>query len=171
MRPFTFSSPSKFRAEPPSLDSAQWAEDYNEVKLVGSLTSAERTPAQTETGRFYGEHGGIQYSRIFRDFADATGRNDATAADPSWTPLLPTPNHPEYPSASAMEAVKHPAHRMLLKEEGLSRDRERTVCELRCATSGFDAADSVDRDVRAVPRRHDACLRPSVAAASATATR
>jgi hypothetical protein len=37
-------------------------------------------------------------------------RNDATAADPTWTPLLATPNHPEYPSAhgcltSALSAV------------------------------------------------------------------
>lgn len=30
--------------------------------------------------------------------ADKDG-NDRTAADPAWTPLLPTPNHPEYPSA------------------------------------------------------------------------
>ena len=146
MRPFTFDSASQFRAEPPpSLGSAQWAEDYNEVQRLGSLTSGERTPAQTETGRFYGEHAGIQYARIFRNFADDRGLslednarlfaalyvtsadaviacfdskytysfwrpitairagdtdgNDATVGDPSWTPLLPTPNHPEYPSA------------------------------------------------------------------------
>lgn len=41
--------------------------------------------------------------------ADLDG-NDATAGDPSWTPLLPTPPHPEYPSAhgcnsSTMAAV------------------------------------------------------------------
>lgn len=30
--------------------------------------------------------------------ADTDG-NDATPADPSWTPLAPTPNHPEYPAA------------------------------------------------------------------------
>ncbi|HSK56441.1 MAG TPA: vanadium-dependent haloperoxidase [Jiangellales bacterium] len=28
-----------------------------------------------------------------------TDGNDATAADPTWTPLVGTPNHPEYPSA------------------------------------------------------------------------
>lgn len=31
--------------------------------------------------------------------AGDTDGNPATPADPSWTPLLPTPNHPEYPSA------------------------------------------------------------------------
>jgi hypothetical protein len=30
--------------------------------------------------------------------ADTDG-NPATTADPSWLPLLPTPNHPEYPAA------------------------------------------------------------------------
>jgi hypothetical protein len=32
--------------------------------------------------------------------ADTDG-NDATEADPAWTPLRPTPLHPEYPSAHA----------------------------------------------------------------------
>jgi hypothetical protein len=32
--------------------------------------------------------------------ADTDG-NPSTAADPTWQPLLPTPNHPEYPSAHA----------------------------------------------------------------------
>jgi hypothetical protein len=31
--------------------------------------------------------------------AGDTDGNDATVADPAWTPLLPTPNHPDYPSA------------------------------------------------------------------------
>jgi hypothetical protein len=74
MRPFAFNTASQFRAEPPpSLDSHQWAEDYAEVQQVGSFTSATRTPAQTETARFYGEHAGIQYARIFRAFADERG--------------------------------------------------------------------------------------------------
>jgi hypothetical protein len=30
--------------------------------------------------------------------ADTDG-NDATTADPAWTPIVPTPNHPEYPAA------------------------------------------------------------------------
>ncbi len=41
--------------------------------------------------------------------ADTDG-NDATTADPAWTPVVPTPNHPEYPAAhgcvgSATEAA------------------------------------------------------------------
>lgn len=35
--------------------------------------------------------------------ADADG-NPATAADPTWTPFVPTPNHPEYPAAHSCSA-------------------------------------------------------------------
>ena len=74
MRPFTFDNASQFRVgPPPALDSAQWAEDYNEVRTLGSLTSINRTQTQTEIARFYGEHAGIQYARIFRDLAAAKG--------------------------------------------------------------------------------------------------
>ena len=31
--------------------------------------------------------------------AGDTDGNDATVVDPTWSPLIPTPNHPEYPSA------------------------------------------------------------------------
>ena len=31
--------------------------------------------------------------------AGDTDGNDATVGDPAWSPLLGTPNHPEYPSA------------------------------------------------------------------------
>src|SRR5262245_48871596 len=74
MRPFTFSRSSEFRAEPPTaLDSTQWAQDYQEVQSFGSATSTVRSSAQTETGRFYGEHAGLQYARIFRNFAEEQG--------------------------------------------------------------------------------------------------
>lgn len=146
LRPFMMESPSQFRAEgPPALTSSDWARDYNETKLYGALNSGARTPAQTETGRFYAEHAAAQYSRISRSFAagqnlntadsarlfamlylamgDAmiagwdskyyfaywrpvtairagdTDGNPQTEADPNWTPLVATPNHPEYPAA------------------------------------------------------------------------
>lgn len=146
MRPFMLSSPSQFRAAgPPALNSLQWLQDYNETKAYGALNSTIRTPEQTEIGRFYAEHPGAQYSRIFRNFvieknlsvadnarlfamlylsvadsliaawdskyyfnfwrpvtairAGETDGNEVTEADPNWTPLVPTPGHPEYPAA------------------------------------------------------------------------
>ncbi|HLM01035.1 MAG TPA: vanadium-dependent haloperoxidase, partial [Pyrinomonadaceae bacterium] len=78
MRPFMMQSPSQFRADgPPSLASSEWARDYNETRLYGALNSSARTPAQTETGRFYAEHAGAQYNRAARNFA--AGQNLSTA--------------------------------------------------------------------------------------------
>ena len=54
MKPFVLASPSQFRPGPPvSLTSKEWAEDYNEIKDLGSLTSTKRTPEQTETAKFW----------------------------------------------------------------------------------------------------------------------
>jgi hypothetical protein len=54
VRPFAILSQSQFRADgPPDLTSAQWAEDYNEVKAFGAATGSLRTPEQTAIGWFY----------------------------------------------------------------------------------------------------------------------
>ena len=65
--PFTMSSPSEFRpGPPPALTSKEWADDYNQVKALGAVDSAVRTPQQTEIGLFWTDHVGTQYSRAFR---------------------------------------------------------------------------------------------------------
>src|SRR5215831_2604279 len=52
--PFTLASPSQFRAKPPpSLKSAEWARDYNEIKDLGAKNSTKRTARQTEDARFW----------------------------------------------------------------------------------------------------------------------
>ena len=52
--PFVLKSGSQFRPDPPpALDSEQYAEDYNEVKLVGALNSTVRTSEQTQIARFW----------------------------------------------------------------------------------------------------------------------
>jgi hypothetical protein len=68
MRPFTFDDPAQFlpNEPPPSLKSREWAEDYNEVKLLGAVDSAVRTPAQTEIGRFWTDHTTAQYGRMLQ---------------------------------------------------------------------------------------------------------
>jgi hypothetical protein len=146
MVPFTMSSASEFRSEPPfPLTSPEWTGDYNQVKALGALNSTVRTPEQTQIGLFWTDHVGVQYSKAFRALAVArnldisdTARlfatlytsgadaligcwdskyyysfwrpvtainyggidgNPDTIADSTWTPLLGTPNHPEYPSA------------------------------------------------------------------------
>jgi hypothetical protein len=74
MRPFAMRRPSQFRAEPPpSLDSAEWAADYNEVKAFGALTNSLATPEQADIGRFYQENPTAQFNRNVGQFA--AGRN------------------------------------------------------------------------------------------------
>lgn len=53
-RPFGMTSADQFRAKPPyALPSPEYAADYDEVKRLGSSTSTERTPEQTELAIFY----------------------------------------------------------------------------------------------------------------------
>jgi hypothetical protein len=54
MKPFAMANPSQFRPKPPiSLESKEWATDFNEIKDYGGQTSAKRTTQQTETARFW----------------------------------------------------------------------------------------------------------------------
>ncbi len=68
MRPFTFDNPAQFLPDepPPSLKSREWAQDYNQVKLLGAVDSTVRTPAQTEIGRFWTDHTTTQYGRMLQ---------------------------------------------------------------------------------------------------------
>jgi hypothetical protein len=68
MRPFTFDNPAQFLPDepPPSLKSREWAQDYNQVKLLGAVDSTIRTPAQTEIGRFWTDHTTTQYGRMLQ---------------------------------------------------------------------------------------------------------
>jgi hypothetical protein len=52
--PFAITSGDAFRpAAPPALDSAEYTANFNEVKELGSLTSATRTADQTAIARFW----------------------------------------------------------------------------------------------------------------------
>src|SRR5439155_17632133 len=56
---------------PPSLTSQDWADDYNQVKILGAIDSIVRTPKQTEVGLFWTEQTARQYARAFRALAVA----------------------------------------------------------------------------------------------------
>jgi PAP2 superfamily protein len=72
VKPFALTSPSQFRPPAPiALTSPRWAADYNEMKDVGSLTSAKRTPQQTENGRFWLATDGRVYYPLVRQMAEA----------------------------------------------------------------------------------------------------
>jgi hypothetical protein len=74
--PFALKSGSQFRAEgPPALSSTDYAADYNEVKGVGALSSAERTSDQTEGALFWMPNIQIIFNDIARKAADAHGNS------------------------------------------------------------------------------------------------
>ena len=71
VRPFTLRSDSQFRVNPPpKLTSDLWADDYNETKTVGSLTSAIRTAEQTEIGYFWADSGPVLWQNALRYISD-----------------------------------------------------------------------------------------------------
>jgi hypothetical protein len=56
--PFAITSPAQFApAPPPALSSAEYAASFNEVKELGSVTSAVRTPEQTQIARLWANVG------------------------------------------------------------------------------------------------------------------
>ena len=144
--PFVIPSPSSFRSTtgPPALTSAQYAAEFNEVKLVGEAGSLARTADQTVAVRFWAGTAAAFWNRAaaaasrerhltlsdnarlfallnvaitdaviscwdakyFFEFwrpitairlADTDGNPD-TNPQPNWTPLLTTPNYPDYDS-------------------------------------------------------------------------
>jgi hypothetical protein len=99
---------------PPALTSARYTRDFNEVKALGSDNSTERQLDIAAAARMFAAadmsvadalitvwHAKYVYG-FWRpitaiNLADTDG-NPATSPDPSWVPLVATPNYPEYPS-------------------------------------------------------------------------
>lgn len=72
VKPFALTSASQFRPGPPvALTSARWATDYNEMREIGSRTSAKRTAKQTEDARFWLAVDGRVYYPIVRQIAQS----------------------------------------------------------------------------------------------------
>jgi PAP2 superfamily len=77
VRPFLVPSAEMLRTDGPSaLTSDAYAEDFSEIKQVGSLTSTTRTPDQTDAAIFWQDHAHALFNRIFRTLA---------VSQPNWT--------------------------------------------------------------------------------------
>jgi vanadium-dependent haloperoxidase-like protein len=158
VRPFILDNADHFMPPPPpSLQSQEWVDAFNEVESLGAVNSGTRTQAQTDTALFFAANVNRQFNLLARNIAtnenldvpqtarllaevnevgadamismmaakyryqfwrpvtaidpgsvhnDGLGPvpgfddgNPLTVEVPGWRPLLPTPNHPEYPSA------------------------------------------------------------------------
>jgi hypothetical protein len=70
VRPFIVPNAEMLRTDGPNaLTSAEYAEDFNEVKELGSLTSTTRTPDQTDAAIFWQDHAMALWNGIFRTLA------------------------------------------------------------------------------------------------------
>jgi hypothetical protein len=73
-KPFILNSPSQFRtAGPYALTSPEYAADYNEVKEIGSLTSATRMAWQTHAAAFWQTNPAANYNALARRFVAQFG--------------------------------------------------------------------------------------------------
>ena len=73
VKPFLLESGSQFRTDGPhALDSRRYAREFQEVKEIGSLTSATRSADQTDAALFWSEGPAI-WTRVARDLTDRYG--------------------------------------------------------------------------------------------------
>ncbi|KPI11689.1 hypothetical protein OV450_8442 [Actinobacteria bacterium OV450] len=100
VRPMLLDSPQQFRPEPPpTLTSARYTKDFDEVKTYGAKSSSLRTPEQTDTARFFasldlqqalGDHAlrhGMDITRTARLYA-AANTSQADAVITAWDAKL-----------------------------------------------------------------------------------
>src|SRR5688500_3891680 len=74
IRPLAMQSASQFRPDGPSpLTSAEYTEDFNQVKEFGSLNSTSRTAEQTTLALFYIDHPSRQWNDTMLALAAARG--------------------------------------------------------------------------------------------------
>jgi hypothetical protein len=77
--PFTLRDASQFRQEPPpNLASGKYADEYNEVKTLGSLNGSSRRPSQTDAALFFADNAIMYWNRTMRSIAglDLTNSGD-----------------------------------------------------------------------------------------------
>jgi PAP2 superfamily len=74
VKPFLVPNVETLRSDGPNaLTSAAYAEDFNEVKELGSLTSTKRTADQTAAAIFWQDSGAATWNRVFRSLALSRG--------------------------------------------------------------------------------------------------
>jgi hypothetical protein len=80
VEPFLGKDPEQFRSHGPyDLGSRRYAREFEEVKLLGSQTSKERSDDQTDAARFWAE-GSMIVTRLSRDLAAGFGLGVADSA-------------------------------------------------------------------------------------------
>lgn len=103
IRPFAIRSAAQFRAPPPNYTPRNWRRFANDSQSIATnarlLALLWVVNADTTIGCFESKyHYRFWRPRTAIPMADTDG-NAQTTADPGCAPIVPTPNHPEYPAA------------------------------------------------------------------------
>jgi hypothetical protein len=81
VRPFIVPSAEMLRTDGPNaLTSDAYAQDFNEIKELGSLTSTTRTADQTAAAIFWQDSGPAIWNRVYRALATSRGLNIVESA-------------------------------------------------------------------------------------------
>jgi hypothetical protein len=81
VRPFVVLSVDQFLPDPPpSLQSSEWVEAFNQIKAYGALNGSVRTEEQTFVAKFWSANIIRQWNRLARDITDARGLDLADTA-------------------------------------------------------------------------------------------
>lgn len=81
LKPFLMQSPDQFRSSGPNaLTSEKYAKEYNEVKVLGSLTSTKRTADQTKAAIFWQSPPAAFWNGMGRDLITQRGLDSADGA-------------------------------------------------------------------------------------------
>jgi hypothetical protein len=81
VKPWAMNKPSQFRPGPPvTLESKEWATDFNELRDFGGKSSGKRSEQQTETARFWLMVGPRAYHPLARQLATAKQMSVADSA-------------------------------------------------------------------------------------------
>lgn len=74
VRPFVLESLDQFLPDPPpSLQSSEWIDAFQQIKTYGASIGSARTPEQTFVAKFWSANVIRQYNRVGRDISDARG--------------------------------------------------------------------------------------------------
>jgi hypothetical protein len=74
VRPFVLRSLGQFLPDPPpSLQSDEWVDAFNEIKAYGEMTSSVRSDEETTIAKFWSANVVRQYNRVGRDLTDTRG--------------------------------------------------------------------------------------------------
>jgi PAP2 superfamily len=81
VKPFLVPNVEMLRTDGPNaLTSAAYADDFNKVKKLGSLTSTKRTADQTAAAIFWQDSGPAIWNRVYRSLATSRGLDIADSA-------------------------------------------------------------------------------------------